>query len=87
MVYNALCLGVCCLVSDIPVNREIQGYDTVFFFDPSDTAGLADLMIGHRSDRHEDDAAVDRRIADNKLIIGNCLMDNITRILETEVQK
>ncbi len=87
MVYNALCLGVCCLVSDIPVNREIEGYDTVFFFDPSDTAGLADLMIGHRSDRHEDDAALDKRIADNKLIIGNCLMDNITRILETEEQK
>lgn len=46
-VYNALCLGITCLISDIKVNREITGYDNVYFFDPNNSSELATLMLGH----------------------------------------
>jgi glycosyltransferase involved in cell wall biosynthesis len=45
-VYDAISLGVPALVSDIPVNRELEGQGfPVEFFDPSNAAALADLML------------------------------------------
>jgi glycosyltransferase involved in cell wall biosynthesis len=44
-VYDAVSLGVPALVSDIPVNRELERYEaSVRFFDPKDAQGLAGLM-------------------------------------------
>jgi len=44
-VYDAVSLGVPALVSDIPVNRELEKYvASVRFFDPKDAQGLARLM-------------------------------------------
>ena len=44
-VYDAVSLGVPALVSDIPVNRELEKYvSSVRFFDPKDAEGLARLM-------------------------------------------
>jgi glycosyltransferase involved in cell wall biosynthesis len=45
-VYDAISLGVPALVSDLPVNRELdgQGY-AIQFFDPANAAALADLML------------------------------------------
>ncbi len=81
-VYNALCLGICCLISDISVNREIEGYNTVSFFDPTDYKHLADLMIDHMNDEHEDDEIIDNRVKNNKLRLGKYLLENITNIME-----
>lgn len=45
-VYDAVSLGVPALVSDIPVNRELERYEAlVRFFDPKDAQGLARLML------------------------------------------
>jgi glycosyltransferase involved in cell wall biosynthesis len=43
-VYIALALNKPCLVSNIPINLEIEGFEQVRFFDPSSAAELADLM-------------------------------------------
>lgn len=44
-VYDAVSLGVPALVSDIPVNRELEKYvASVRFFDPKDAHALARLM-------------------------------------------
>jgi glycosyltransferase involved in cell wall biosynthesis len=57
-VYDAVSLGVPALVSDIPVNREIDGQGlSLQFFDPANAAALAGLMLDHvvhpRSDRKD----------------------------------
>jgi glycosyltransferase involved in cell wall biosynthesis len=45
-VYDAVSLGVPALVSDLPVNRELDGLGlAVRFFDPADVGALADLML------------------------------------------
>lgn len=81
-VYNALCLGVCCLVSDIPVNREIKNYNSVYFFNPKDSNELAELMLKNREFKREDEAVVYTRINSNKKYLGKYLLDNIMSILE-----
>jgi glycosyltransferase involved in cell wall biosynthesis len=44
-VYDAVALGVPALVSDLPVNRELEGQGLdVQFFDPADASALADRM-------------------------------------------
>jgi glycosyltransferase involved in cell wall biosynthesis len=45
-VYDAVSVGVPALVSDIPVNRELESRDyQVQFFDPMNAAALAELML------------------------------------------
>jgi len=45
-IYDALSLGVPALVSDIPVNRELEGEaGSIQFFNPSDARTLASLML------------------------------------------
>jgi len=47
-VYDAVSLGVPALVSDLPVNRELEGLGlAIRFFDPSDAAALTGLMLDH----------------------------------------
>ncbi len=87
MVYNALCLGVCCLVSDIEVNREIKGYNTVFFFDPEKEDDLAKLMIEHMNNKRENEETINTRISNNKNLLGTFLLDNISDIIELEGKK
>jgi glycosyltransferase involved in cell wall biosynthesis len=43
-VYDAISLGKTCLVSNIPVNLEIN-YDKVYFFDPHNPQALSSLML------------------------------------------
>ena len=43
-IYDAVALGVLGLVSDIPVNREIDDAN-IAYFAPGDSEGLAQLMI------------------------------------------
>lgn len=45
-VYDAVAMGVPAVVSDIPVNREIEGYDGLLFFRASDADDMAIKMIG-----------------------------------------
>lgn len=83
-VYNALCLGVCCLVSDIPVNKEICGYNSVYFFDPKDSNKLADLMLEHRDYKREDEEVLKVRIESNKKYLGQYILKNIINVLMEE---
>lgn len=47
-VYDAVSLGVPCLVSDIPVNRELQALGVgIEFFSPHDARALAGMMRSH----------------------------------------
>jgi glycosyltransferase involved in cell wall biosynthesis len=47
-VYDAVSLGVPALLSDIPVNRELDAQGLpIRFFDPSNAAILAELMLDH----------------------------------------
>lgn len=65
-VYNALCLGITCLISDIRVNREIIGYDNVYFFNPKNSSELAKLMLDHSLDDRLPDDLVEKKIEENK---------------------
>ena len=65
-VYNALCLGITCLISDIRVNREIIGYDNVYFFNPNNSSELAKLMLDHSLDDRLPDDLVEKKIEENK---------------------
>jgi glycosyltransferase involved in cell wall biosynthesis len=45
-LYDAVSLGVAAIVSDIPVNRELEAMGgPIQFFDPQDAQGLAMLML------------------------------------------
>lgn len=46
--YNAISMGVPCILSDIPINREIQGYDNVFFFENRNPSSLYDKMLNQK---------------------------------------
>jgi glycosyltransferase involved in cell wall biosynthesis len=43
-VYDAVCLGVPAIVSDIPVNREIENEANIFYFEPGSATDLADTI-------------------------------------------
>lgn len=83
-VYNALCLGLPCLVSDIPVNKEITGYDNVYFFEKQNSSELARLMIEHFDDDHCDEAAVNKKIEENLNEYKEYLLKKILEILKKE---
>jgi len=80
-VYNALCLGVPCLVSDIDVNREIIGYDTVYFFKAKDFIDLSELMLSHISDAKTSLSEVLQIANSNKVLYGDYLLDKINQII------
>lgn len=44
-VYDAVAMGVPAIVSDIPVNREIEGHEGLLFFKASDADDMAAKMI------------------------------------------
>lgn len=86
-VYNALCLGVPCLVSDIPVNKEINGYDCVYFFEQKNEHELAALMKAHCNDAHIDDVMVDNWVARNRKEYGEKLLEKLSCIINQETNK
>ena len=81
-VYNALCLGITCLVSDIQVNREITGYENVFFFEKGNQTELSKLMIEHFSDEKIDDETVNKKIVENKKEYCNYIYAKIKEVIE-----
>ena len=81
-VYNALCLGITCLISDIKVNREITGYDNVYFFDPNNSSELATLMLGHSLDYRLPDELVERKIEENKRFYSESLINFAKKIVQ-----
>lgn len=83
-VYNALCLGITCLVSDIPVNKEIVGYANVYFFNAKNAHDLAALMVSHIDDIRIADNIVNKKRINNKKEYGEYLSDKIKGIIETE---
>lgn len=80
-VYNALCLGITCLVSDIPINREIFGYKNVYFFQAENADQLANLLISHSNDQTVDDGKVEKKILENRRLYSNTLLEFIDEIL------
>ena len=81
-VYNALSLGITCLVSDIKVNREIIGYDNVYFFSPHNFEELAHLMLVHYNDTRISDEQVERKIEENKKIYCDSLVEYINKVIQ-----
>jgi len=80
-VYDAVSLGVPALVSDIPVNRELegQGFD-VDFFDPTNARALADLMVarlrGPQAERKQASALAEDGRA-RRRAVGKVLFETI----------
>ncbi|MDD6656649.1 MAG: glycosyltransferase [Lachnospiraceae bacterium] len=81
-VYNALCFGVPCLVSNIPVNQEIIGYDNVYFFEKENSNELANLMLMHKNDTHTDKKTADRKSESNKKEYGEYLYLKMLNIID-----
>ena len=79
--YNALCLGKTCILSDIPVNREVVGYENVYFFEKRNSAELAKLIVEHVNDRALDEIEVENKIAKNKKEYGEILLSVLTKIV------
>jgi glycosyltransferase involved in cell wall biosynthesis len=44
-VYDAVAMGIPAVISDIPVNREIEGYNGLLFFKASDADDMAEKMV------------------------------------------
>lgn len=44
-VYDAVAMGVPAIISDIPVNKEIEGFETIIFFKVKDASDMASKMI------------------------------------------
>ncbi len=80
-VYNALCLGVPCIVSDIQVNKEIIGYNNVYFFKVNSVDDLASMMLEHVNDKHLDKGLVEKKIIQNKKEYANELMERLSEII------
>lgn len=81
-VYNALCLGMPCIVSDIRVNREITGYQNVYFFKANNVDDLAKKMLEHIHDKHQDKEEVERKIVQNKKEYADELLGQLLEIIE-----
>jgi glycosyltransferase involved in cell wall biosynthesis len=83
-VYDAVSLGVPALVSDIPVNRELDGQGfAVEFFDPSNARALADLMQGRMRDpaparKHAETLLAEGRA--RRLAVGKVLVEAIQTV-------
>ena len=80
-VYDAVSLGVPALVSDIPVNRELDalGLD-IRFFDPANAGALAGLMLDHiRSAKIErkDAATLMAEGRQRRLAVGKVLAETL----------
>ena len=79
--YNALCLGITCLLSDIPVNREVIGYDNVFFFERENVQQLAQLMEAHRNDTPIEEEILKKRVESNRKAYGEFLIAKLENII------
>ena len=83
--YNAICLGLTALVSDIPVNKEIQGIDTVYFFEKKNSFELAKLMIEHINDKRKPDEITDAIVERNRKEYGEELLARLIEIINKEM--
>lgn len=63
-VYDAVATGVPAIVSDIAVNKEIDGQEGVIFFKVSDSTDLAEKMIAVQNMTHE------KRNTEKLLMVG-----------------
>lgn len=86
-VYNAVCLGITCLVSDIDVNKEIIGYDNVYFFKKKNAEELAVLMKEHSDDIAIEEEIVNKRILKNRKEYGEFLLQKLEEIFYTNPEK
>ena len=80
--YNALCLGINCFLSDIPVNKEIIDEKNVYFFEAGNSDALARLMIEHRNDAVYTENEIKERIENNKKEYGQFLLNKIKVIIK-----
>lgn len=81
--YNALGLGLPCLLSDIPVNREVVGYENVFFFEKENSKMLAELMLAHQNDSHVEEKDINIKLSKNKKEYGEFLLNVINSVINT----
>ena len=80
-VYDAVSLGVPTLVSDLPVNRELEGLGLgIQFFDPRNAAALAELMHDHVVHPRTDRKAATTLIAEGlarRRAVGKVLIETL----------
>jgi glycosyltransferase involved in cell wall biosynthesis len=83
-VYDAVSLGVPALVSDIPVNRELDGLGlAVEFFDPHDDAALSGLMLEHLrrpAAMRQDVATLAAQGRERRRAVGKVLAETIAAV-------
>lgn len=79
--YEAACLGKACILSDIPVNREVVGLSNIFYFNPNSKEELAQIMNEHKNDSAVLSEKILSRVNDNKKKYLHSLFD----IIKTEL--
>jgi len=86
-IYDAVALGVPGLVSDIPVNREIDD-PNITYFAPGDSEGLAQLMMQSLSRPHPqfDSSALIARSNDRLRMLGKTLDCAVTAALSERLR-
>jgi len=52
-IYDAVAMGIPAVLSDIPVNREIDGYENLLFFKASDADDMAEKMVAVQNMAYE----------------------------------
>lgn len=81
-VIYALGLGLQCFVSDIATNREITGYDNVYFFEAGNAHCLAKLMKMHMNDKKISNEVVGARMEKNLSEYSNYVFNQLKRCAE-----
>jgi glycosyltransferase involved in cell wall biosynthesis len=82
-VYDSVALGIPSIVSDIPVNREIHGEESVSFFRAKDSvslaAGMTYLMQGRTGKQYSSNELLRQGLA-RRARCGNMLLDAIAQV-------
>ena len=78
-VIHAIGLGLPCFVSDIDVNKEIVGYDKVYFFEKGNAHSLADLLESHISEKRIPYEMIEPKLRKNLSEYGDYIVEKLER--------
>ncbi len=76
-VYDAVSLGIPCIVSDIPINKEIEE-ENIFYFKAGDSNDLSNKLIEFLSLKNIEEKSIDQLLKkgeDRKEYLGNFMID------------
>lgn len=81
-VLYALGMGLQCFVSDIDVNKEIIGFNNVFFFEKQNSLLLAKLLKEHINDKKRSMDIVSEQFNKNRIKYADVLLTHLHRCID-----